>query len=75
MLGALLVNAVHYATLPPLAAELALVALLTPWLAHLPWFDALGPGSKVLVRAGLAALPAAAAVAVAHGTAPAAYDY
>lgn len=70
VLAALLVNAVHYATLPPLAAELVLLALLTPWLAHLPWFDALGPKAKVLARAGLAALPAGAAVAVAFGAAP-----
>ena len=75
VLGALLVNAVYYATLPPLAAELALLALLTPWLAHMPWFDALGPRSKVAVRAALAAMPAGAAVAVAYGSQPEPYEH
>jgi hypothetical protein len=74
VLGVCWINAVHYADLTPLAAVLLMAALVTPWCAQLFRIDAWSRTKRVFVCALLAALPAAAAVVVAHLSAPT-YEY
>jgi len=73
LIAACLLNATFFATLPRTSAVLLALGLVTPWLASLPWFDALGAGSKAVVRAVCAALPCAAAVALAKLAEPEPY--
>jgi hypothetical protein len=75
VIGACVINAVFYSTLPRASGLLLLFGLGTPWLALLPWFDALGPKAKALVRAGFAALPVGAALVLAYLAAPEPYEY
>lgn len=70
VLGSCWINAIHYAELPPLAGVLLVVALLAPWAVRLWRFDASGGLMQALVCAALAAAPAAAAVVIAHASAP-----